>query len=490
MNGKRKWMKQICTGFLILMIGCTILSRAAASVLVPQVETKKPGRGRLTYSYEGKGTVVPVQENSLFLWPEQQVEWAVKQGTLVKAGECLVQFRMEYLEQAIAKKQAELNQLELQTAQQRLSAMEPARVPLTQGASQILEEAEECLQEAVQREIQAQAAYDQFLSDQTKSGLSVNSSDENQKNIEGEETGQAAENPAGGSLNQQENGNALRQQELETALQQARENTEAARQSVNRARNAYELAEQEDAVQDTNAANAAQAASLGVQSMEVQVEQVRRELEKLQSYQTAGGRICAEQDGIILKVDVQPGAVTTGCERIVTGNGGWRLKGMVSEADKEKLKAGADAEVRLGTGRKKTVKILSIGTETQTAAGANAAGEESVSPDSQTCWYAALPDQTEVKGEESFTWNIENPSEKEYEQTIPLRALREDVDGAYCLILAQEEGMLGTIQTAKRVAVTVLEKDAANAAVTSSLQETDQVIVSSEKYVEEGDRVR
>ncbi len=50
--------------------------------------------------------------------------------------------------------------------------------------------------------------------------------------------------------------------------------------------------------------------------------------------------------------------------------------------------------------------------------------------------------------------------------------------------------MLGTIQTAKRVPVTVLEKDGEKAAVTSILREEDKLITASEKYVQEGDRVR
>ncbi len=91
---------------------------------------------------------------------------------------------------------------------------------------------------------------------------------------------------------------------------------------------------------------------------------------------------------------------------------------------------------------------------------------------------------------DSFTWSIEAPSEKEYEQIIPLEALREDMNEAYCLVLAEEEQMLGTVQVARRVPVTVLEKDARSAAVTSALTSDDQVIASSEKYVSEGDRVR
>ena len=55
---------------------------------------------------------------------------------------------------------------------------------------------------------------------------------------------------------------------------------------------------------------------------------------------------------------------------------------------------------------------------------------------------------------------------------------------------SEEEQMLGTVQVARRVPVTVLEKDARSAAVTSALTSDDQVIASSEKYVSEGDRVR
>ncbi len=96
----------------------------------------------------------------------------------------------------------------------------------------------------------------------------------------------------------------------------------------------------------------------------------------------------------------------------------------------------------------------------------------------------------EVKSGDTFTWQTEIPTEKEYEQMIPLSALREDVNETYCLVLAEEEQMLGTVQTAKKVPVTVLEKDAKNAAITSTLSVEDKVIVSSEKYVAEGDRVR
>ena len=456
----QKWMIRIIAGFLIIMAAGGVISRAAASMLVAQVGVEKVGRGKLSYSYDGNGTVVTVQQDQIFLWPEQQVEWVADPGSTVKAGERLVQFRKEYLQQSIDKKQAELNQLELQVSQQQVSAREPARVPATTGAGHTLSEAQLGLQTAQQKAAEAEAAYNQFINSPVPDG--------------------------------EEDDVAAKMQELEAALQEANAEVQTAQQAVNQAQNAYELARQEDAAQNTNAANAAQAALLGAEAAQVQVEQARKELERLLSYQAADGKICAVSDCTVLQVGVQAGAVTTGSEIFVTGSGGFQLKGMVKAEDKEKLKVGAEVGVQLAAGKKKTVKIESIGMETGETAGAgsgdDAAGQGASSM--QTFWRAPLPENTNVGGGEQFTWSIETSSEKEYDQIIPLSALREDANEAYCLVLSEEDRMLGTLQTAKRVPVTVLEKDAKSAAITSTLTNTDQVIVSSEKYVVEGDRVR
>lgn len=447
MAGKRKGkLLRIIAGFFIVMIGGTMLSRAAASVLVAQVRTERTERGRLSCSCEGEGVIVPVNEERIFLWPEQQVEWSAGQGSTVKKGECLVQFRMEYLSQTIEKKEAELTQLELQTAQQQVSAREQARVPASAGAKQTLKEAGQSLEAAEIKEAQAKKAY--------------------------EESGGASEDE---------------KEELARIFREAKEGTEAAREQYNQAQDSYSLARQEDEAQEINAANAMEAARLGAEASEVEVIKVKKELKILKAYQKAKGRLCAEKNLIVLRNDVQTGTVTNGSEVIMAGSGGFRLKGQVKEEDKEKLKVGAEAEIQLRTGSGKTAKLESFGTERDTAA-----DRETDAPVSsvQTYWYAPLPEDTEVQGGDSFTWKIERPSEKEYEQIIPLGALREGVGDTYCLILSEEERMLGTVQTARRVPVTVLQKDAENAAVTSSLKNTDQIIISSEKYVKEGDRVR
>lgn len=469
----KKRMIRILWGFLAIMAAASVTSRAAASVLVAQVNVEKTVRGRLSYTYEGEGIVAPVQENQIFLWPEQQVEWTAKQGTQVKSGECLVRFRMEYLQQLIGKKQAELTQMELQASQQQVSAREQVRVPAVTGAGQALTEAQRQLDAARQKAEDAERMYHNFVDSAESAELD----------------------------NTQDDAWQSRKQELESALQEAYAGVESAMKEVNQAQNAYELAEQEDQAQDINAANAAEAARLGAEASKVQIDYTRRELERLKGYQAAEGKICADRDCTVLKVGVEVGTVTSGSEVFVIGSGGFQLKGLMKAKDKEKLKAGQEAEVQLGAGKKKTVRFESIETDTGGAAGGIGASDGgasegntdtggSASQEAQTFWLASVPENTEVKSGDTFTWQTEIPTEKEYEQMIPLSALREDVNETYCLVLAEEEQMLGTVQTAKKVPVTVLEKDAKNAAVTSTLSVEDKVIVSSEKYVAEGDRVR
>lgn len=318
----KKRMIRILCGFLAIMAAASVISRAAASVLVAQVNVEKAVRGRLSYTYEGEGTVAPVQENQIFLWPEQQVEWTAKQGSQVKSGECLVRFRMEYLQQLIDKKQAELTQMELQASQQQVSAREQARVPAAAGAEQTLTDARQQLDAARQKAEDAEMMYNNFI-----------------YSVEPETT--------------QNDTWQSRKQELESALQEAYAGVESAVKEVDQAQNAYELAEQEDQAQDVNAANAAEAARLGAEASKVQIDYARGELERLRGYQAAEGKICADQDCTVLKVGVEVGAVTSGTEVFVTGSGGFRLKGLMKAKDKEKLKAGLEAEVQLGAGRKK-----------------------------------------------------------------------------------------------------------------------------------------
>ncbi len=465
MRTGRRLAVKVFVAFLVVMGVCTVFSRAAASALVAQVEVESVRRGRLSYTYEGTGEIVPKKEEKIFLWEGQQVEWTAAQGSAVKKGECLVQFRKEYLEREIEKKQAELTQLKLQEKQQQISARKPAAVPAAEGAYQTLLEAKKRLKTAESKEKTAKTAWRAY-----KKKIS-NKKKEAEKGTE-EENQRSGEEDA-----------ALKEQELEESYLTAKSETETARQEKSQARAAYDLAKKEDAAQNKNNADAQEAAKASAQAASEQVETARKELKILKGYKKAKGKILADGDCMVLENSIQAGSITSGTEYLSLGNNGWKLRGEIAKEDKNKVTKGAAVSVQFASGGKMETEIESVETAGDKA-------DEEQEENTGFVWHTALPEGSGAEESELFTWKTETESEEEYDQVIPLSALREDVEGAYCLIIEETEQMLGTQQTAKRVPVTVLEKDGTKAAIVSELRKEDQIIVSSEKFVTGGNRVR
>lgn len=424
-----------------------------------------------------QGEVVPSDEKQVFLWAEQQVEKSVAPGTAVKKGDCLVQFRMEYLEKSIDKKNSEIDQLKLQLEQQEVAARGSSYVSSADSAARTLDLAKAQLDAASEKADQAQAAFDSYAGESE----------------EGE--------------------NEEERQALEEALQAAQSERDAAAQAVDEAQNAYEDAAAQDAAQEANNASAMESARLAGEEIQVQIDDAQKELDVLEKYQAAEGRLCAEEDCVVLENSVADGTVTTGAEVIVTGSGEWLLRGSLDEDSRKRIREGGKASVSMDSGeRALDVEIRSVDTgEGSGNTGGNNAAESkgSESGNSSTgnsgssgsgtgggsagfagVWYAPVPEGTEVSYGDTFTWKVQVPSEQNYDCKIPLTALREDSQGNYCLIVSEESSALGTVQKAERVPVTVLEKNSEEAAVDSVLEKTDQVIVGSEKYVEEGDQIR
>lgn len=479
---EKKWFQKktalkVFGGFFALMAACTVLSRAAASVLVAQVEVENPTGGTVTSTFEGQGEVVPSDEKQVFLWAEQQVEKSAAPGTAVKKGDCLVQFRMEYLEKSIDKKNSEIDQLKLQLEQQEVAARGSSYVSSADSAARTLDLAKAQLDAASEKADQAQAAFDSYAGESE----------------EGE--------------------NEEERQALEEALRAAQSERDAAAQAVDEAQNAYEDAAAQDAAQEANNASAMESARLAGEEIQVQIDDAQKELDVLEKYQAAEGRLCAEEDCVVLENSVADGTVTTGAEVIVTGSGEWLLRGSLDEDSRKRIREGGKASVSMDSGeRALDVEIRSVDTgEGSGNTGGNNAAESkgSESGNSSTgnsgssgsgtgggsagfagVWYAPVTEGTEVSYGDTFTWKVQVPSEQNYDCKIPLTALREDSQGNYCLIVSEESSALGTVQKAERVPVTVLEKNSEEAAVDSVLEKTDQVIVGSEKYVEEGDQIR
>ena len=70
--------------FFLIMAVCTVISRVAASMVVPKVTTGKVQEGKLSVLIQGKGTVETRKESLLSLQKGLRVEKVLQTGTAVK----------------------------------------------------------------------------------------------------------------------------------------------------------------------------------------------------------------------------------------------------------------------------------------------------------------------------------------------------------------------------------------------------------------------
>jgi len=77
-----------------------------------------------------------------------------------------------------------------------------------------------------------------------------------------------------------------------------------------------------------------------------------------------------------------------------------------------------------------------------------------------------------------------------YDYSVPIAAIRSDNEGYFLYSIAQKNTVLGLQNEVVRINVTITARDSDNAAVSGGLGRDSSVIVSSNKAVTSGDRVR
>lgn len=148
MNSGKTWILKILGGFFGLMLLCTVISRAAASVIVPQVTTGKIKEGKLVICVEGSGVIGTKQTRMVALPSGVRIQETKGVGEKVKKGDALLVCDMDYLNEQLELKQAEIKKMRLQLEGQKLSGTADVQVPATESASRAWNRAQEQLNDA------------------------------------------------------------------------------------------------------------------------------------------------------------------------------------------------------------------------------------------------------------------------------------------------------------------------------------------------------
>ena len=212
---------------------------------------------------------------------------------------------------------------------------------------------------------------------------------------------------------------------------------------------------------------------------EITVEQMELQLEKLERLLEADGRICAPSDGLITEIAVNIGerTVDTPAVRMADLTKGYRFTAELTKEQETYI--GAGDEVTLTDSRRNHLEQLAV--ESVTADGENDGIYEISVP---------LPDDTLELGAAAVL-DYSSPSQT-YAICVPLAALHLDErNQPYVLTYDEQDSVLGKELRARKVSVNILDQNESYAALADgSISSQDEVIVSADKAVDDGSRIR
>ena len=205
---------------------------------------------------------------------------------------------------------------------------------------------------------------------------------------------------------------------------------------------------------------------------------LKESLDKLNKLLEAEGKVKAKEDSKVAKVLAIAGETTTTAPIIsfVDNSAGYKVKGFISKDYEKYVSVGKKVSASLVNGKEiENLKVNSISPSEED----NNMLEVTVN----------LPkDVGEIGG--TVNCNIIR-SEKKYDTCIPLESLREEGNSKFVLVTSEEDTILGKELKAKKVSVEVKAKNDSLAAVEGLyIIQGEELIVSSNKNIKDGDKVR
>lgn len=211
----------------------------------------------------------------------------------------------------------------------------------------------------------------------------------------------------------------------------------------------------------------------------LKIDTVNLELEKLTSLKKEEGKIKSPAKGVITSVSAVTGSKTTEEAAVLLADlsSGVRFSAQVSKEQEKYLSVGAKVSLT-PDGNHTVFNDLTIESVT-------------TSPEDDSLFdVSVLLKKGELSIGQSAVITVVQKS-GQYPATISLSAIREENSKSYVLVMRQKNTVLGTEWFAERIDVTVREKNELYAALEEgALDDETQVILSANKSIKAGDRVR
>lgn len=452
--------------FFAVLLVITLIARGTAGATMPVVTLQAPSSGTVSRNVMMNGTI-SYAGGTPFTLPSGLLVTSVpvQVGQTVKAGDTLATFDEEELKRAVASKQAELQQVEVQAAQQAEGdSADPYSAQLAQ----------EQLERAY---AETQKTYEEGLESVERMRLKRNEAAqdlENARNAPLDDTLPKSEAEAQKQANIDAATAAL--EAAEEALYQAEKTAEdandaalSAAQSVEDSRNTalHALEKEEESVADQNELNRAAAAVSDANAAELQAE-----LDALQALLKEGARYTAPQNGTVIQLNLK------------VGENSPKVGGLLADEA-----ADYTLSIPLDKDQAQQITVGTVLHVSQSKVSGDAAVQNLSETDAEgtVTATATLPQGSWNAG----ACNVSATSQSSRQDfVLPSTAIRQDGDGFFVLAAEEQNTILGLQNVLVRLPVTVLEEGDTTTAVSGALDYDTQVVVSSDKSVQAGDKVR
>lgn len=539
--------KQCLILFFIAMFGFTFLSRAADSVMTAKVNVKKPVSQGLNFQVSGAGTLKEKDVSVIKLLQGLMIEQTFAQpGETVEEGDSLFAYNMEDLQSLYDEKNAALEKNKIEQKKLSLndseSDLESAKLD-QKYAEQSVQDANDNLdaaKESINKEVEeayhnAKSDYENSKTEQenaveeakqkladAKAALKEleekqNSASNTADTDNTDDTGNMDDTGAPESNTKEDGDKAVTQEELDNAkdaVEEAKDNLKSVKstwkETVSEAKSTRDETKErldevnegsydytsglsdvnsalseaqhslekanlsvEEATKNENRQN--QTTSLSKDSYQLDIDIAQQEVDELKNLIDQDGIVTAPGAGAVVSMGVESGVTVSGAEVVSVAVNGVCAQLKVEKEDAKRLSLGDAIKIKVGDSKEETeCKLESIGTKEE---------------DGMLDCIVTMPEDNDMIGSNvTYEWSKET---KQYDFCIPITALREDgYRQTYVLMTQSTDTILGNELITSRVNVSVLEKDADTAAVEGSLSYNDQIIVSSNKEISEGDRIR
>lgn len=452
--------------FFAVLLVITLIARGTAGATMPVVTLQAPSSGTVSRNVMMNGTI-SYAGGTPFILPSGLLVTSVpvQVGQTVKAGDTLATFDEEELKRAVASKQAELQQVEVQAAQQAEGdSADPYSAQLAQ----------EQLERAY---AETQKTYEEGMESVERMRLKRNEAAqdlENARNAPLDDTLPKSEAEAQKQANIDAATAAL--EAAEEALYQAEKAAEDANdaalsvaQSVEDSRNTalHALEKEEESVADQNELNRAAAAVSNANAAELQAE-----LNALQALMKGGARYTAPQNGTVIQLNLK------------VGENSPKVGGLLADEA-----ADYTLSIPLDKDQAQQITVGTVLHVSQSKVSGDAAVQNLSETDAEgtVTATATLPQG----GWNAGACNVSATSQSSRQDfVLPSTAIRQDGDGFFVLAAEEQNTILGLQNVLVRLPVTVLEEGDTTTAVSGALDYDTQVVVSSDKSVQAGDKVR